>query len=206
MPLSPDAPSLPRPRSSRPSDFDGWLALAAEVEHLFGPMVREAAFHAGLREAIADARAYCIDHQEGGLAGGIVISRGDNRIDWLAVSARARGRGLGASLLGTALSQLDPARPVTVQTFDAGTEEGLPARTLYRRHGFVDGDPCGPTPAGIPTVMMARPPEPGSGGFHPALQPVDEERPDGAPRELGRELPQDDERQEGPEREAGEEG
>ena len=156
-------PSAPEPRLSCPADYEAWLSLAAEVEHLFGPMAREASFQAGLREAIAEHRAFCVDAaaSQGCLAGGVVISHPGNRVEWLAVSGRARGRGLGASLLRMAISRLDPDRSVTVQTFSSSSGEGLPARNLYRKFGFTDGEPCEPTPTGVPTILMVRPRAPG---------------------------------------------
>ncbi|WP_198153726.1 hypothetical protein [Catenuloplanes japonicus] len=44
-------------RAADPHDIDGLLALAAEVEHLFGPMVADPAFHAALHRTIARATA-----------------------------------------------------------------------------------------------------------------------------------------------------
>jgi GNAT superfamily N-acetyltransferase len=147
-----------RPAAER--DLDGWLALAREVEPLFGPMVDDPAFHAALRRAIATGCAFCIG--EPGtprLDGGLIVDGEKNEIAWLAVSAASRGRGYSKALLSCALANLDAARPVVVQTFDASVPEGAAARTLYRRFGFEDAQPGGRNPANIPTVMMVREPE-----------------------------------------------
>lgn len=147
-----------RVREATPDDFDDWLELAREVEPLFGPMVDDAAFREGLKRAIEEKIAWCVEEpDEQGrtvFRGGIVVSREANEILWLAVSGRKRGHGMGASLLSEAIGRLDRSRPISVTTFDDTIPEGLPARRLYRRVGFEDSAAAGLNPAGIPTVMM----------------------------------------------------
>ena len=79
-----------------------------------------------------------------------------NEIAWLAVTAAARGKGIGRTLLDYALKQLDESRPISVTTFDASCEAGLPARRLYIDCGFEDLAPAGANPAGWPIVVMQR--------------------------------------------------
>lgn len=136
-------------------DIDAWLALAREVEPLFGPMAGEEGFIRAVREIIAARKAFCIRDGEG-LAGVIAISGEENAIEWLAVAARARGKGCGRALLAFALGQCDPGRPVTVQTFDASCPAGAAARKLYADAGFVEARKAGPNPAGIGTVILRR--------------------------------------------------
>ncbi|MFY9397069.1 MAG: N-acetyltransferase [Desulfomonilia bacterium] len=141
-------------------DFEGWLALAAELEPLFGPMVNDLSFHQALVEAIREGRAWCVRENEGPpgapLCGGIVVNGFRNEIDWFGVAERFRGRGLGRALLDHALARLDPCEEVTVRTFDRSSAQGKPARHLYRSFGFRDRQACGPTPTGFPTIIMAR--------------------------------------------------
>jgi ribosomal protein S18 acetylase RimI-like enzyme len=151
-----------RIKVSSMQDFQGWVALAGAVEHLFGPMVDEPAFHEALQQAIGEKRAFCVadEGQVHGVAlfGGIVISTEMNEIVWLAVSGKARGNGYGKALLEYALARLDGKRIISVQTFDSTVPEGLPARKLYESLGFRDHLPGGLNPAGIPTVIMHRDP------------------------------------------------
>ena len=49
---------------AEPEDMPGWLALAAEVEPLFGPLVNDAGFRGALRKNIARGTAFCV--REGG--------------------------------------------------------------------------------------------------------------------------------------------
>lgn len=64
---------------SKLTDFDTWIALASEVEPLFGPMADEIDFHQSLRQTISLNTAYCIysepndDNRK--LIGGVVISK-----------------------------------------------------------------------------------------------------------------------------------
>ncbi|MBN2427479.1 MAG: GNAT family N-acetyltransferase [Deltaproteobacteria bacterium] len=140
------------------NDVAAWLALAREVEYLFGPMADESPFQEALRQAITTRTAFCIgsekDDHDPALMGGIVISKEANEIAWLAVTARCRGKGYGRALLQFALSRLKPHESISVQTFDASVPAGSAARKLYLDLGFCD-DRKGPlNPAGIPTVIM----------------------------------------------------
>ncbi len=150
-----------RIRSAEPRDVPEWLVLAREVEHLFGPMAEVPEFRAALDEAIARGHAVAAvvpsDDGEEELAGGIVFSREGGSIEWLAVSTRARGAGLGRELLAAAIARLDAARPVSVQTFAPASPDGAAARRLYASFGFEDREDAGPTPAGVSTVIMVRP-------------------------------------------------
>ena len=152
------APARPaRIRSAEPGDVPGWLRLAREVEHLFGPMAEVPEFRAALEKAIGDGHALAAS-EDGAeeLAGGIVFSPEGGAIEWLAVSTRARGAGLGRELLAAAIARLDPARPVSVQTFAPASADGAAARRLYASFGFEDREDAEATPAGVPTVIMVR--------------------------------------------------
>jgi ribosomal protein S18 acetylase RimI-like enzyme len=142
------------------ADFDPWLALALEVEHLFGPMVASPSFRLGLAELVAKGQGFCIrtgDGQPGNrLCGALAVISEHNEIAWLAVDRAHQGRGHARALLDHALGRLDPRRDVLVQTFAPEVEQGLAARHLYLSAGFVDLRPAGPNAAGIPTVFMTR--------------------------------------------------
>jgi ribosomal protein S18 acetylase RimI-like enzyme len=150
-----------RIRSAESRDVPEWLALAKEVEHLFGPMSEVPEFRAALDGAIASGHALAavvsLDDGEEELVGGIVFSPEGGSIEWLAVSARTRGAGLGRELLAAAIARLDPARPIRVQTFAPASAGGAAARRLYAAFGFEDREDAEPTPAGVPTVIMVRP-------------------------------------------------
>ena len=139
-------------------DFAGWLALAREVEPLFGPMVDDPAFHEFLRKVLREQRAFCIREGDGPpgspLCGGIAISKKRNQIAWLAVAEKQRRKGYGQALLEYALDNLNPQEDIWVQTFDDAVIEGRSARRLYQHFGFCDHHPLEPTAAGTPRVMM----------------------------------------------------
>ena len=140
------------------NDFEQWLALAREVEPLFGPMIKDDGFKSALMDAISNQTALCISSAEGSaLAGGIIISKDLNEIMWLAVSEADRGKGFGRQLVASALNALDTTRDIVVQTFDRTVKEGQAARKLYAVFGFIDDQDGGLNPAGIPTVIMKRP-------------------------------------------------
>jgi GNAT superfamily N-acetyltransferase len=142
-------------------DFEPWLALALEVEHLFGPMNSSLQFRLGLAEIITSGNACCIRESDGPpgsrlLSGGVIFLQETNEIAWLAVSRSHQGKGYGKKLLLHAIDQLDPGRDVRVQTFAPEVEQGFPARRLYLSLGFFDDHPAGPNAAGIPTLIMHR--------------------------------------------------
>jgi len=141
-------------------DFDAWIALVKEVEHLFGPMAHEVSFQDGLKQAILQKTAFCMrsEQNEGKqeLMGGVVISKETNEIEWLAVSKKYRGHGYGKDLLNHAICQLDQQNEIYVQTFDESVPEGKAARRLYVNFGFKDSKPGGLNPARIDTVIMKK--------------------------------------------------
>jgi predicted N-acetyltransferase YhbS len=143
---------------AEPADFDAWIALAREVEPLFGPMGDEVPFQEAIKQAIVQKTAFCMcsdpDDKKTGLKGGIVISQELNEILWLAVSEQYRGKGYGRGLLEFAISKLNHGKRILVQTFDASSPEGRAARKLYLDFGFTDYKDGGLNPAGIPTVIM----------------------------------------------------
>jgi len=147
----------------QPDDWATWQTLTREVEPLFGPMADQPEFAAAWQAAVAAQQVLCAHEAPSTsvspLLGGIIFSPKENEIAWLAVSARSRGKGLGANLLAQALQCLDPARKVRVQTFTDSVPAGQPARRLYQRFGFNDEKPAGNNPAGYATVIMIRSPQ-----------------------------------------------
>lgn len=140
------------------NEISSWLALAREAEPLFGPMADDPDFQKGLLKAIQDGRAIAAKEEKtSDVLGGVIIDPEQNEILWLVVKQSARGRGTGQALLEAALERLDIRRPVRVQTYDESVPAGLPARALYTRFGFVDLEPAGLNPAGLPTVIMQKP-------------------------------------------------
>jgi GNAT superfamily N-acetyltransferase len=139
-------------------DFDAWIALAREVEPLFGPMADEVAFQKALRQAIFTNTAFCIrpapDERDKTLKGGIVISKESNEIAWFAVSRQYRRMGYGRQLLKFAIDKMSRREIIFVQTFDESVSEGKAARKLYLDFGFTDLKDGGLNPAGVPTVIM----------------------------------------------------
>jgi len=140
------------------ADFGAWIAVAREVEPLFGLMADETVFQEALRQAISQKDAFCIRTTPNGhsrtLKGGIVISKAANEIAWLAVSQKYRNMGCGLRLLTFAVNELNPREDIFVQTFDESVFEGRAARRLYSDFGFADYQNGGLNPAGVPTVIM----------------------------------------------------
>ncbi|KRF13564.1 GNAT family N-acetyltransferase [Paenibacillus sp. Soil787] len=135
-------------------DLNGWLELAIEVEYLFGPMVSDPKFIQTLEKNINQSNAFCVREDDGAsgsfLLGGILFSSvgaPSYKIGWLAVSSRARNKGIATELLKHVLKVVDFPAEVTVITFGNDIPDGEPARRLYQKFGFVPQDepvPNGP--------------------------------------------------------------
>lgn len=138
-----------------------WIELAREVEPLFeGSMAEDDGFHKFMKRRIkrSEALMICDESHSDELMGLIAFSRNNNVIAWLAVFEKHRRKGIGSELLEHALKDLDGMKEISVTTFREDSKEGLPARQLFQKYGFIDFD----TNAfydGHPRCVMKRPPQ-----------------------------------------------
>jgi GNAT superfamily N-acetyltransferase len=141
-------------RPAREEDTQGFIELAAQVEHWFGPMVGEPGFHSVLAKKIRQGTALVAPADDGAaLLGGLFFSAKppEYHLRWLVVSARVRGQGVGRALLADALRRFVTA-PGTLEvvTFGAdhpgAAESG--ARRFYERLGFLPAEVAPPGPEG----------------------------------------------------------
>jgi GNAT superfamily N-acetyltransferase len=140
---------------ARPCDVAGFLTLAAQVEHWFGPMVDEPGFQHALERNIRRGTALCVRSQDGtGLRGGILFTIRPPvcRISWLVVTDCDRGLGLGRALVTDAARRLAGQGIIEVITFSADHPAAQPsgARTFYERLGFAAEEPAEAGPDGTP--------------------------------------------------------
>ncbi len=138
---------------AQPVDLPAWLALAAEVEPLFGPMVADPGFHAALERNIVRQTALCIREQDGPpgtpLMGALLFSATHAphyTIGWLAVAQRWQRQGVAQMLVEHCFRLIQPPAELSVVTFGADTLAGRPARRFYERMGFqaAEAAPNGP--------------------------------------------------------------
>jgi GNAT superfamily N-acetyltransferase len=129
------------------ADIETWLALAREVEPLFGPMPR---FDVTLKSKIAEGLAICARDSSGHVIGGALLGgeAPDNWIRWLAVARSARRNGVGGALMLEILRRWPGPCTISLATFGADNIEGLPARRFYERFGFAPGPMLPPGPEG----------------------------------------------------------
>lgn len=143
-------------------DLSGFLALAAQVEHWFGPMVDDPGFRAAVAAHIRDAKALVAVEEpapaedgaaEPPLFGGLLFGSDAPvfHVHWLVVSERARGRGVGAALMGDALKRYVTG-PGTVEVITFGADHpgavDSGARVFYERLGFTPAETADPGPEG----------------------------------------------------------
>ncbi|MEU3564523.1 MULTISPECIES: GNAT family N-acetyltransferase [unclassified Kitasatospora] len=140
-------------RPARPADLPGFLALAAEVEHWFGPMVAEPGFHRAVRGSIDGGLATVAEDGEG-LLGGLLFGAADPgpyHLHWLVVAGRARGTGVGRELVEDVLRR-HVRGPATVEVVTFGPDHpgavASGARVFYERLGFTPAEAAAPGPEG----------------------------------------------------------
>lgn len=136
-----------------PRDVAGFLALAAEVEDWFGPMVDDPEFRPVLDKKVGQQRALVVRADDAvRLLGGLLIGGTwpIYHITWLVVTETARGCGIGSALVRSALGRYRRPCSVDVITFGRGHPAAITsgARTFYQRHGFVPGPAAAPGPEG----------------------------------------------------------
>lgn len=155
-------------RLARERDLPGFLGLAAQVEHWFGPMVDDPGFSEAVVEHMRGSRALvAVGADPGGpapvagvapppqppLLGGLLFGSDAPvlHIHWLVVSGRARGRGVGAALMAEAMKRrVTGPGTVEVVTFGADHPGAVDsgARAFYERLGFTPAEMTEPGPEG----------------------------------------------------------
>ncbi|GAA2224757.1 GNAT family N-acetyltransferase [Streptomyces nogalater] len=140
--------------TAREQDLAGFLGLAAQVEHWFGPMVADPGFTRAVRRSIGTGTALvATEESSAGLLGGLLFGAAPpvHHVHWLVVSDGARGRGVGSALLSDALRRWVRA-PATVEVVTFGADHpgavAGGARVFYERLGFTPAEPAGPGPEG----------------------------------------------------------
>ena len=129
-------------RPATQADIAPWCALATEVSDIFQhprDMGADKEFIAYVQNKVSKQEALtAVDDTSGENMGFVGFSRGKNRISWLAVSGKYRGKGAGDRLIKAALRQLDTDREITLSTFLSDYMPGLAARALYEKYGFEE--------------------------------------------------------------------
>lgn len=124
-------------------DKEKWIKLAEDVKDVFGApnMPNEPEFHEYIDRKISKYEAIiATDRMTKDSLGIISFSTTHNRIAWLGVFKKYRGKGIGSKLLNCALNQLDWSKEITVVTYPDDYLPGVPARMLYKKFGFDDID------------------------------------------------------------------
>ena len=152
------------------NDLSSWQAVATEVSQIFehpADMGQDPEFISYAKSSILNYEVLtAVDYMSGLNMGFISFSRTKNAITWFAVSEQFRGKGAGEQLLKTALRQLDTTKDITVTTFNDGYPQGMAARALYKKFGFISEKST--TYNGFPRCEMIRPAsnEKRGGSFH----------------------------------------
>ncbi|MGW2950298.1 GNAT family N-acetyltransferase [Streptomyces eurythermus] len=141
-------------RAAQEQDLPGFLGLAAQVEHWFGPMVADPGFTRAVRQSIGTGTALVASEESSSdLLGAVLFGAAPpvHHVHWLVVSDGARGRGVGSALLSDALRRWVRG-PATVEVVTFGADHpgavASGARVFYERLGFTPAEPAAPGPEG----------------------------------------------------------
>ncbi len=132
----------------------GFLDLAGQVEHWFGPMVDDPGFRAAVSRHIHRATALvAVTVGEAGLLGGLLFKAKPPtyQVRWLVVSERVRGQGVGRALIAEAMRRFVTGPGVVeVVTFGADHPGAVAsgARVFYEQLGFTAAQASEPGPEG----------------------------------------------------------
>jgi GNAT superfamily N-acetyltransferase len=141
-------------RAAREEDVRGFIELAAQVEHWFGPMVATPGFRAALTRHIGRGTALAAVTDAGeDLLGGVLFTARPPayHVRWLVVAGHARGTGVGRALLDDAARRFVTA-PGTVEVVTLGADHpgaaASGARIFYERLGFAPAEAAAHGPEG----------------------------------------------------------
>jgi GNAT superfamily N-acetyltransferase len=140
-------------RLAEEHDFPGFLGLAAQVEHWFGPMAEDAGFHDAVHKHIRRSAALVAVSPGPDLLGGLLFGAKapTYHIHWLVVSEQARGKGVGRALVQDAMGRWVRG-PGTIEVITFGTDHPgavlSGARVFYERLGFDPAEAADPGPEG----------------------------------------------------------
>ncbi|MER5650654.1 GNAT family N-acetyltransferase [Streptosporangium sp. NPDC002524] len=140
-------------RLAREQDFSGFLGLATQVEHWFGPMVEDAGFHSAVDEHIRRSTALVAVSSGSDLLGGLLFGAKAPiyHVHWLVVSEKHRGKGAGRALMAEATRRfVRGPGSIEVVTFGADHPGAVAggARVFYESLGFVPAEATDPGPEG----------------------------------------------------------
>ncbi|MGW7524843.1 GNAT family N-acetyltransferase [Streptomyces sp. NPDC054783] len=134
-------------------DVPGFLALAAQVEHWFGPMVDDPGFTSAVERNIRRSTALVAQTPESDLLGALLFggTAPVHKVHWLVVAETARGKGVGRALMSEAARRFGHG-PGTVEVVTFGRDHpgaaASGARAFYESLGFTPSEPAAPGPEG----------------------------------------------------------
>ena len=141
-------------RSAGDQDAAGFIVLAGQVEHWFGPMVDDPGFRAVIDKHIRRATALvAVAPGETDLLGGLLFSAKPPtyHVRWLVISESARRLGVGRALM-TEMTRRFPPSPATLEVVTFGPDHpgaaASGARAFYERLGFTAAEAAAPGPEG----------------------------------------------------------
>ncbi|MEV8319829.1 GNAT family N-acetyltransferase [Streptomyces sp. NPDC059900] len=149
-------------RLAQERDLPSFLALAAQVEHWFGPMVEEPGFHEAVRAHLRRSTALIALSAESGLLGGLLFDAKAPvfHVDWLVVAEGGRGSGVGRALMDEA-SRRFVRGPGIIEVITFGADHpgavASGARVFYERLGFAPAEAAEPGPEGGSRQLYRRP-------------------------------------------------
>ena len=130
-----------RIRFAETHDIDCWMRLVDKVKEQFPGLETRAALAEHRRAVLGfmTRQAALCAEQAGAIVGILLFDGQTGTLCFLAVDPTWRRQRVATMLVHRMFSLLRPDQNVQVTTYCAGVPEGVAARALYKRLGFVEG-------------------------------------------------------------------
>lgn len=123
------------------NDIENWMHLVDKVKESFPGLETEEALleHRNTVLQFMDKDSAICAKCGGQLVGGLLFSKEDHMLCFLAVDPDHRRQHIAENMVSYMLSLMDSASDIVVTTYREGDPEGIAARAFYQKLGFVEG-------------------------------------------------------------------
>ncbi len=122
-------------------DIDDWMNLVDMVKGSFPGLETQKALeeHRNTVLEFMDKGCAICAKADNKIIGILLFSKETNTLCFLAVDKEYRRQNIAKKMFSCMLDLMDMEKDITVTTYRADVTEGIPARTFYRKMGFVEG-------------------------------------------------------------------
>ena len=121
--------------------IDNWMELVCKVKDGFPGLETKEALEEHRKTVLdfMDKDSAICAKADNKIVGTLLFSKETNMLCFLAVDRAYRRQHIAEKMFSYMLDLMDSKRDITVTTYRADVLEGIPARTFYKKMGFVEG-------------------------------------------------------------------